>query len=159
MKDTSNPDPTTLEAKVALADAKLTELEEIVRRIGEPAANELERRVAALRVEEGALKRNVSELTAGTSAHADRLKKLETLLLHIEREESSVAHEAAFLSQGSPSSVVLAAETGKRLVDAIGEGIRKVTHGHHPPGQSVFVNHSHENLVDRYGLKEDEEEK
>jgi DNA repair exonuclease SbcCD ATPase subunit len=157
MKDATNPDSLPLEAKVALADAKLAELEEVVRRIGEPAASELRRRVAALRGEENALKRNIHELTAGTEAHAIRLRKIETLLQHIEREESSVAHEAAFLDECAPSSMTLAAEGGKKLADAIGESVRKVTKGHHPPGQSVFVNHTQDDLVARYGLDDEKE--
>lgn len=140
-------------AKIEQADAKLTALEAQLHEIGRPAANHLFERLNALRVEERALKRNFEE-TRGR-LDRERLAKLEALLHHIEREEASVEHEAAFLGQSNPSSVTLAAEAGSRMVDAVGRKLGKVFHGHHPLGSSVFVNHTHDSLVSYHGLRDD----
>ena len=145
-----------LAAKIEEAELRIEKLEVEIDEIGQPAASELKRRLEALKVEERALKRNLEEAQAGKGNHEERMAKIEALLGHIEREESSVEHEAAFLHQGNPSTVVLAAEAGAKMVGAISRGVKKVV-GEHPfETSSVFVNHSHDTLVERYGLKEKE---
>ncbi|MEP4077580.1 hypothetical protein [Haloferula sp.] len=144
-----------LAAKIEEAETRLEKLQVEIDEIGQPAAQDLERRLNALKVEERALKRNFAETQVGKGDNEARLAKVETLLRHIENEESSVEHAAAFLHQGNPSTVVLAAEAGAKIVGAIGRGAKKVF-GDHPFEQSsVFVNHSHETLVSRYGLKKE----
>jgi len=155
MNDSPNPDPVA--EKIARIDARLEALEEKLQEIGRPAANHLYERLEALKVEDRALRRNFEE--AQGKPNLERLTRLETLLRYIEREENSVEHEAAFLDQSAPSSVTLAAEAGSRVVNALGKKINKVLHGHHPFGSSVFVNHTHENLVDYHGLRDEEPEK
>ena len=146
-----------LAAKIEEAELRIEKLEVEIDEIGQPAASELKRRLEALKVEERALKRNLEEAQWGKGNHEERMAKVEALLRHIEREESSVEHEAAFLHQGNPSTVVMAAEAGARVVDAVRRGLKKVV-GEHPfETSSVFVNHSHETLVKHYGLKESEE--
>ncbi|MGB6220351.1 hypothetical protein [Haloferula sp.] len=144
-----------LATKIEEAEQKLEKLELAIDEIGQPAASELKRRLEALKVEERALKRNFEEARVGQLTNAAKMEKIETLLRHIEREESSVEHEAAFLHQGNPSTVVMAAEASAKLVGAISRGVKKVV-GEHPfETSSVFVNHSHETLVSRYGLKKE----
>ena len=143
-----------LEAKIEEAEIRIQNLEIAIDEIGQPAGSELKRRVEALKVEERALRRNLAEVEEGKDEHDRRMAKVEALLAHIQREESSVEHEAAFLHQGNPSSVVLAAEAGAKVIGAIRRGVKKVV-GEHPFEQSsVFVNHSHETLVKQYGLKD-----
>lgn len=144
-----------LAQKIAEAEARMEKLEIEIEEIGQPAASELKRRLEALRVEERALKRNIAETHEGKGDPASRMAKIDTLLKHIEREESSVEHEAAFLHQGAPSTMVYAAEAGARAAEAIGRGIKKVT-GNSVSESMVFVNHSHDTLVERYGLEDEE---
>ncbi len=139
--------------KIAHVDARLEALEYKLREIGRPAANHLFERLEALKVEDRALRRNFEE--AQGRPDPGRMARLEALIRHIEREELSVEHEAAFLATSNPSSVTFAAETGARAVSAIGRTLHKVLHGHHPLGSSVFVNHSHDSLVRYHGLKEE----
>lgn len=148
MNDTS----AIIAEKIELAEEKLAALEVQLNEIGRPAANHLFERLEALRIEERALKRNFEESQG--KANLERLAKLEMLLRHIEREESSVEHEAAFLHQSNPSSVTLAAEAGTRMIGAIGKKVGKLLHGHHPFGSSVFVNHTHDSLVSYHGLED-----
>lgn len=139
--------------KIAHVDARLAVLEYRIQQIGRPAASRLFDRLEALKIEDRALRRNFEE--ARDKPDPERLARLDALIEHIEREELSVEHEARFLSVSAPSSVTLAAETGAKAVSAVGKGIHKVLHGHHPFGSSVFVNHTHDNLVDYHGLKEE----
>ena len=150
MNDYDSEDPVA--DKIAQIDARLEVLEDQLHQIGRPAANHLFERLDALKIEDRALRRNFEEVRS--HPRQERLEKLETLLRHIEREETSVEHEAAFLGQSVPSSVVLAAETASRVADAVGHRLGKILHGHHPFGSSVFVNHSHDELVDYHGLQE-----
>ena len=143
--------------RIAHTEDKLTELEEEVNKLGHPAGNELHRRLDALKVEERALKRNFSELWDRRTGWDKRRHRLEALLRHVEREEASVEHEAAFLGQAAPSSVILAAEAGARVAGVLGRGISRILGGRHPLGSSVFVNHTHDDLVEYHGLKESTE--
>jgi hypothetical protein len=138
-------------AKIAQVDARLAVLEYRVNQIGRPAGNRLFERLDGLKVEARALRRNFEESQVKQDSH--RLEQLDALLGHVEREELSVEQEAAFLAQSAPCSVTVAAETGARAVAALGRGLHKVLHGHHPLGCSVFVNHSHDNLVEYHGLE------
>lgn len=146
-------DPALFAAKIAEADEKLETLEKEISEIGQPACNTLRKRLDALRIEEKALKRNFAEAQHQSTPDSHRLEQIEALLLHIEREEASLEHEADFLHQSPPSSVTLVAETGARMFGAVGRGVKGILKGRHPLGSSVFVNHSYETLVTRYGLK------
>ncbi|MFC7337671.1 hypothetical protein ACFQY0_10825 [Haloferula chungangensis] len=146
-----------LATKIAEAEARIEKLEVEIDAIGQPAASELKRRLEALKVEERALKRNLAEVREGKGAYESRMAKIETLMRHIEREESSVEHEAAFLSQSNPSTMIVAAEAGAKVVNAVTRGVKKIVGDHPFEKSSVFVNHSHETLVKQYGLKDDGE--
>ncbi len=149
----SNPEVTSLlTEKIAAVEAKLDHLEKEIAEIGMPAGYDLKKRFDALRIEENALKRNFEESLSRGEPDTVRLQKVEALLRHIEDEEASVEHEADFLHQSNPSSVILAAQAANRLVDLYQRAMKKVLGDHHPLGQSVFVNHTHENLASEYGL-------
>jgi DNA repair exonuclease SbcCD ATPase subunit len=145
-----------LAEKIAEMEAKLEALGREIDEIGMPAAYDLKKRYDALRIEENALKRNFEESTARGEPDAVRLEKIEALLRHIEREEASVEHEANFLHQSNPSSVVLAAQAATGMVELWRKAIKKVLGDVHPLGQSVFVNHTHDNLADEFGLDRDQ---
>lgn len=142
--------------KVSEVELRLQRLGQAIAEVGQPAAQELKRRFDVLFIENNALKRNFEESLKRGEPDVTRMKKLETLLLHIEREESSVEHEVSFLNQAAPSSMVMAVEAGAHLVDLYRRGIKRVIGEHHPLGSSVFVNHSHENLKSDYGLAQPE---
>ncbi|MCW1887216.1 hypothetical protein OKA04_20935 [Luteolibacter flavescens] len=142
-----------LAEKIAEVDAKLDALGREIEEIGMPAAYDLKRRYDALRVEDNALKRNFEESVARGEPDAVRLGKIEALLHHIETEEASVEREAHFLHQSNPSSVTLAAQAANQMVELWRRALKKVLGDSHPLGQSVFVNHTHENLADDYGLE------
>ena len=144
-----------LAAKIEEAETRIEKLEVEIDEIGQPAAQDLKRRSDALRVEVRALKRNLAETQEGKGDHDSRMSKIEALLMHIENEESSVEHAAAFLHQGAPSTVVMAAEAGAKVVGAIKRGVKRVVGDHPFETSSVFVNHSHKTLVSRYGLKKE----
>jgi hypothetical protein len=145
-----------LARKIIEAESKLEDLEIAITEIGMPAGTELRHRLEALKIEEKALKRNFEESAARGEPDAVRLEKIEALLHHIEREEASISHDADFLHRAAPSSMTVVAEAGAHVVDLLARGVKHVIGGHHPLGSSVFVNHSHENLVDYHGLAEDE---
>lgn len=148
-----------LEAKIEEAEVRIENLEVAIDEIGQPAASELKRRLDGLKIEERALKRNLAEVQEGRGDYDGRMAKIERLLGHIEREESSVEHEAAFLSQSNPSTMIAAAEAGAKVVNAIARGVKKMA-GERPfEESSVFVNHSHDTLVKQYGLEGGVEEK
>lgn len=141
-----------LAAKILEAEAKLEKLEKKIAEIGLPAGQELRRRLEALKIEEKALKRNFQESQLSGEPDSARMGKIEELLRHIEREEASVEHDADFLHQAAPSSMTVAVQTSAQLVDLVARGVKRVLGGHHPLGESVFVNHTHDNLTDVYGL-------
>jgi hypothetical protein len=150
-----NPDLENLSPlarKIAEAEIKLEKLAAAVAEIGMPAATDLRRRLDALRIEDKALKRNFEESISRGEPDSMRLAKIESLLQHIEREEVSVEHEAEFLHQSAPSSMAVVAETGAHVVDLLARGVKRVIGDHRSLGSSVFVNHTHENLVDYHGL-------
>ena len=94
--------------KIAEADAKLAKLEKEIGIIGQPAAQDLTRRLDALKIEERALKRNFRESEGMAGQSPAKIEKITTLLHHIECEETSVEQDASFLSQAAPSSMILA---------------------------------------------------
>jgi FtsZ-binding cell division protein ZapB len=145
-----------LAKKIAESEAKLQSLEWEIEEIGQPAAHELKRRVDALKIEEAALQRNLSEALGMEEPDAVRMAKIEALLAYIQREESSVEHDAAFLHQSGHTTAEFAAQAGGRLVELCLRALKRVLGNHRPLGQSVFVNHSHELLASRYGLAEAE---
>jgi len=144
-----------LASKIAETETKLEHLSWEIQEIGQPAGAALQRRLDALVIEERALKRNIDELLSGDEPSEARIAKIEALLKHIETEESALGHEADFLHQGSPSSVVLVAEAGAKLVELVKRAIHRVTGDHHVLGSSVFVNHTHDELVAFHGLEEE----
>ena len=156
---TTDPDKLSpLAEKIAEMEAKLEALGREIDEIGMPAAYDLKKRYDALRIEENALQRNFEESAARGEPDATRLEKIEALLRHIEHEEASVEHEAHFLHQSNPSSVILAAQTATRIVDLWRKALKKVLGDAHPLGQSVFVNHTHDNLTEDFGLDRDKPE-
>ncbi len=144
-----------LASKIAETEAKLEHLSQEIAEIGQPAGADLQRRLDALNIEERALKRNIDELLAGDDASVGRVEKIESLLRHIESEEASLLHEADFLHQAAPSSVIIIAEAGARLVDLVKRAVHRVVGDRHPLGSSVFVNHTHDELVAFHGLEEE----
>ncbi len=144
--------PSPLAAKIFEVETKLEKLAQEIAEIGQPAGQELQRRLEVLKIEEKALKRNVEESQLRGEPDSVRMERIEVLLRHIEREEASVEHDANFLHQAAPSSMTVAVQTSAHLVDLLGRGVKRVLGGHHPLGESVFVNHSHDNLTDDYGL-------
>ncbi len=144
-----------LAEKIAQAEAKLENLELEIAEIGMPAATELRRRLEVLKIEEKALKRNFEESISRGEPDSIRMERIESLLHHIEREEASMKDEADFLHQSVPSSMAVVAEAGAHVVDLLKRGVRHVIGDHHPLGSSVFVNHTHDNLVDYHGLVDD----
>ena len=140
-----------LESKIAEVEAKLEALEKEILDIGPPADYDLRKRLDALKIEERALRRNFEESMARGEPDSVRLEKIEILLDHIEREEASVHHEADFLHQANPSSVILAAQAASKALDLWHRAIKRVLGDHHPFGSSVFVNHTHADLVSDYG--------
>ena len=141
-----------LARKIAQAETKLEDLELQIAEIGLPAATQLRRRLEVLKIEDKALKRNFEDSIRRGEPDSVRMEKIEALLAHIEREEFSVKHEADFLHQSAPSSMIVIAETGAQVVDLLKRGVKHMIGDHRPLGSSVFVNHSHKNLVDYHGL-------
>ncbi len=144
--------PSRLAAKILEAEAKLENLEQEIAEIGLPAGQELRRRLEILKIEEKALKRNFQESQLCGEPDVGRMERIEALLRHIEREESSVEHDADFLHQAAPSSMTVAVQTSAHLAGLVGRGVKRVLGERHPLGESVFVNHSHDNLTNEYGL-------
>lgn len=155
MNDTSE-NLTPLAAKILELETKLERLERAVIEIGQPAGHELRRRLDMLKIEENALKRNFEESMRRGEPDSVRMEKVEALLRHIEREEDSLEHDAEFLHQAAPSSMGIAVQTGVQMADLLSRSVKRVLGGHHPLGQSVFVNHSHDNLTTEYGLVDPE---
>lgn len=145
-------DTLQLASKIEEAEIKLERLEREIEEIGLPAGYELQRRLEALKIEERALKRNFEESRLRGEPDSARMGKIEALLRHVEREESSVRHDADFLHQAAPSSMALAVQAGAHIVDLYRRGMEHVVGDHHLLGESVFVNHTHENLTRQYGL-------
>ncbi|RYZ77940.1 MAG: hypothetical protein EOP06_30010 [Proteobacteria bacterium] len=145
-------DPSLLEQKIQETELKLERLEREIEEIGLPAGYELRRRLEALKIEERALKRNFEESKLRSEPDTLKMEKIETLLRHVEHEESSVRHDADFLHQAAPSSMGLAVQAGAHIVDLYRRGLKHVVGDHHLLGESVFVNHTHENLTKQYGL-------
>lgn len=147
----------TLAEHIQEAEFKLETIELAINEIGMPAATDLKRRLEALKIEENALKRNFEESIQRGEPDSARMEKVEKLLKLIEEEEFSVAHEADFLHQAAPSSMWVVAETGAHVIDFLKHGAKRLIGDHPPLGSSVFVNHSHENLVEFHGLQEEKE--
>ena len=151
---TNAPDPASLADEIKSTEMRIYELAEEIAEIGGPAAHRLRERLHALIIEEAALKRNAAEEHITPARRA----QIERLLHHIENEEDALAHEADFLHQSPPSSVSVAAEAGARLYRLAARGLKKILHGHHPLGESVFVNHTYNDLVEQHHLDENKEE-
>jgi hypothetical protein len=147
-----------LAKEIARAESKLQQLEWEIEEIGQPAAHELQRRLEALKIEENALKRNLAVLLdAEHPDDAARLRKIETLLDYIKREEDSLKHDADFLHQSGHTTAEFAAQAGSKIVELVLRALKRAVGDHHPLGMSVFVNHSHKALADQYGLSAPED--
>ena len=131
-----------LDAQIAQIGEQLTKLSEELHEIGEPASRELVRRFRALQVEYKALQRNYSEFQHRDHNGALALQKINILLDHIEREESSLVHEANFLHQSNPSTMELAVRAGSHVIDLCRQGKQHLIGDRHPLGASAFVNQS-----------------
>jgi chromosome segregation ATPase len=143
-----------LAKKVAEAEATLQKLEWEIEEIGQPAAHELQRRLDALKIEERALQRNLTEALGMDDPGDARMAKIEALLAWIQSEETAVERETEFLHQSPPTSAEFAAQAGSRIVDLCLRALKRVVGDHHPLGISVFVNHSPDLLAERYGVGE-----
>ena len=97
-------------------------------------------------MEERALKRNFEESMRRGEPDEVRIEKIEALLRHIENEEKSMETDVHFLHEANPSSVTLAVEASQQMVDLYRRGLKKVIGDSHPLGESVFVNHTHEDI-------------
>ena len=155
MNENHEPLPVLAE-KIAAIESKLQNLEWEIDEIGQPAAHELKHRLDVLNIERNALKRNLEEALGVGPTNDAKLGKIEALLAHIEREESSLEHDANFLHQSNPTSSELTVWAGARLAELCLRAFNRVLGSHRPLGKSVFVNHSHEVLAHRYGLEEPE---
>jgi hypothetical protein len=134
------------------AEAKLSLLKQEIDEIGLPAGRALQLRLEALEIEDHALNRNFKEAQLLAFPDGAKLLKIERLLHHIECEEQAIEQDAQFLQQAAPSSITLAVQTGAQVVEMMSRGMKRILGTHHPLGESVFVNHSHANLTDEYGL-------
>ena len=144
--------------QIAESEVTLQKLEWEIEEIGQPAAKELKRRLETLKIEESALKRNLTELIGLDNPDPARIEKIEALLNYMQREEDSMVHEAAFLHQSGHTSAEFVAQAGSSLVELCLRALNRVLGEHRPLGMSVFVNHSHETLVKRFGLVDEETE-
>jgi chromosome segregation ATPase len=131
-----------LDDQIARAGDQLDKLSDELQEIGEPASRELDRRLHALKVEYKALQRNYGEFQHRDHDGALALQKIHILLDHIEREESSLGHEASFLHQSNPSSMELAVRAGSQFVELCRQGKQHLIGDRHPLGASAFVNQS-----------------
>jgi chromosome segregation ATPase len=148
------PNPEEIAAlarQIAEAEDKLQKLEWEIEEIGEPAANELQRRLDALKIEEHALKRNLGEALGMEEPEDTRMEKIEALLAYIQTEQAAVKREAEFLQQAAPTSTEIVTQAGSRLMDLFLRALNRVFGDRHPLGESVFVNHSPQLLAERYG--------
>jgi chromosome segregation ATPase len=141
-----------LTRQIAESEAKLEKLDWEIEEIGQPAAHDLKRRLDALKIESSALNRNLAETLGMENPGPERMAKVEALLHYIQSEEASVEHAANFLHQSGHTSAEFAAQAGQQILGLCLRGLKRVVGNHHPLGMSVFVNHSHENLEDIYGL-------
>lgn len=131
-----------LDAQIANAGEQLEKLSTELHDIGEPASRALDRRLNALKIEYKALQRNYGEFQHRDHDGALALQKIHILLDHIEREESSLGHEAHFLHQSNPSTMELAVRAGSHVIDLYRQGKQHIIGDRHPLGASVFVNQS-----------------
>jgi chromosome segregation ATPase len=145
----------TLAKQVAEVEATLQKLEWEIEEIGQPAAHELQRRLDALKIEERALQRNLTEALGMDDPGDARMAKIEALLAYIRSEEAAVERETEFLHQSPPTSSEFAAQAGSRIVELCLRALKRVVGEHHPLGMSVFVNHSPDLLTERYGVGAD----
>ena len=144
-----------LAAEIEVTAAKLRELEQEIKEIGEPASSTLRGRLNALKIEEHALERNFSENAQPAGAalpESNRMRQVETLLHHIEREETALQHEADFLHQASPTTLELAFRGASRMIDPATRKWKKVRGNRHWLWHSPFVNNTYETLSGKYKM-------
>ncbi len=139
-----------LAEKIDATERKLNALHKEVESIGGPASNALKPHLDAIRVEEHALQRNFAELNRQEQPDEQKLRKVESLLHHVEAEEAALEHEAEFLHQGAPSTLDLAYRIGSKVFDVGARGVKKVIGDHHILWHSPFVNTTGESLASRF---------
>ena len=114
----SNPESTVgLAEQIEATDKKIQSLNEDLASIGELASHSLRHRLEAIKVEEHALQRNFAELRGNPELDQEKVRKVETLLHHIEAEEAALEHEAAFLNQGNRTTLEFVFQFGSRAYD------------------------------------------
>ena len=141
-----------LAREIAATDRKLEELETEIDEVGEPASHELRHRLEMLKIEERALKRNFGELLRARVQRRRRLRKVQTLLHHIEKEERSLEQEADFLHQSAPTTLEVAARSCTRVFDIGARGVHRVLGDRQIMWHSPFVNTTYEALAARFEL-------
>jgi len=142
----------TLEERILEVENHFGVLQQEIEEIGLPAGLDLQRRLEELKIEEQAVRRDIIGYLLDPEPDPIKVKNIERLLQRIADEESSVQDDADFLNQAAPSSVSLAVEAGAHLVGLYRRVLGRLLREHHPLGQSVFVNQTHDDLAARFGI-------
>ncbi len=133
----------SLAEKIGATEEKLQALNKDVQKIGGPAASNLKHRLEAVEIEEHALQRNFAEVSSKGKTDRRRMRRIETLLHHIEAEEAAIEHEADFLlHQAAPSTLDAAYHLGSRILQFGADRIRRAKGVRHPLWHSPYVNTS-----------------
>ncbi len=147
----------TLEERILDVENHFGRLQREIEEIGLPAGLDLQRRLEELKIEEQAVRRDIVGYLLDPDPDPSKVEKIERLLQRIADEELSVQDDADFLNQSAPSSVSLAVEAGAHLVGLYRRVLRRLIRDHHPLGESVFVNQTHDDLAARFGIDDAKE--
>ena len=132
-----------LAEQIGATEKKLQDLNKDVQKIGGPAASNLRHRLAAVEIEEHALQRNFAEASSEGKSDLRRMRRVETLLHHIEAEEAAIEHEADFLlHQAAPSTLDFAYGLGSRIFQKGANWVRRVKGDRQLMWHSPYVNTS-----------------
>jgi chromosome segregation ATPase len=141
-----------LAGKIEATERKLQELAIEIEEIGEPASGMVRHRLEALKIEESALQRNFAEAQSAVKPGGERMRKIDTLLHHIEKEEASLEHEADFLHSAAPTTLEFAMKGGAYVYTAGARVLKGMLGGHQLMWHSPFVNNTHRTLSTRYKM-------
>jgi hypothetical protein len=141
-----------LAGRIKATERKLHELAIEIDEIGEAASGTVRHRLEALEVEERALQRNFAEVGSEEEPDTMRMRKIDTLLHHVEVEEASLEHEADFLHDAAPTTLEFAMKGGARVYDAGAWVLKGMLGGHQWMSHSPFVNNTHRSLSTRYKM-------